>query len=285
VSPVEIKTASTAEQSAALAGAQNSGPRREIVRCGGAEMAVFHVDGESAGPAPLLIWAHGWGHTHRAFLPLAESVRRTASSILVDFPGFGASPPPPGPWGTADYADAVAEWLTTLPAGRRIWIGHSFGCRVGLRLAARHADAVQGLFLVAAAGLPPQRSAAARVRMAARRWVFRIMRSLTPEGPARDRLRERFGSADYRQAGAMRPVLVKTVSENLSDVARAVRCPVALVYGENDRETPPEIGERLQRLIPNAQLHVLRGFDHWNVLTEGQHQLTHRLTEFLEHLS
>jgi pimeloyl-ACP methyl ester carboxylesterase len=83
----------------------------------------------------------------------------------------------------------------------------------------------------------------------------------------------------------MRPILVKAVSENLSEAARAVRCPVVLVYGEHDRETPPDIGERLERLIPDAQLRVLRGFDHWNVLTEGQHQVTHRLSEFLERLS
>ena len=255
------------------------------MRAGGAEMAVFRLEGENSGRAPLLVWGHGWGHTHRALLPLAESLRRVAPSVLVDFPGFGESPVPPGPWGTEDYADAVAEWLATLPAGRRLWIGHSFGSRVGLQLAARHPDMVQGLFLIAAAGLPPQRSPAARIRFTARRWAFRIARSLTPEGPARDRLRERFGSADYRQAGAMRPILVKVVSENLSEVARAVRCPVVLVYGENDRETPPDIGERLRDLIPDAQLHVLRGFDHWNVLTEGQHQLTHRLSEFLERLS
>jgi len=258
---------------------------REIVHAGGAEMAIFSIDGAANEQAPLLVWAHGWGHTHRALLPIAESLRRVAPSVLIDFPGFGDSPAPPAVWGTADYADAATDWLAALPPGRRIWIGHSFGCRVGLQLAARHPDAVQALFLVAAAGLPPHRSPTARMRVAARRWTFRIARSLTPEGPARDRLRERFGSADYRQAGAMRPILVKTVSENLSEAARAVRCPVALVYGENDRETPPEIGERLQRLIPDAQLHVLRGFDHWNVLTDGQHQLTHRLSEFLERLA
>src|SRR5207248_1741690 len=175
------------------------------------------------------------------------------------------SPLPPGPWGTADYADAMAEWLTGCGAARRVWIGHSFGSRVGLQLAARHPELVQGLFLIAAAGLPPQRSPTARIRFAARRW--------------------RFGSADYRQAGAMRPILVKAVSENLSEAARAVRCPTVLVYGEHDRETPPDIGERLRHLIPDAQLHVLRGFDHWNVLTEGQHQVTHRLSDFLERLS
>src|SRR5439155_11571600 len=101
-----------------------------------------------------------------------------------------------------------------------------------------------------------------RARLNARRWAFRLMRSLTPDGPARDRLRQRFGSADYRQAGALRPILIKTVGEDLSESARAVRCPTVLVYGEHDRETPPEIGLRLKELIQGSQLYVLRGFDH-----------------------
>src|SRR4029077_15952144 len=113
--PAEISSAPRAAQSAAPARAESGGPRRETARAGGAEIAVFHVDGESPGQAPLLIWAHGWGHTHRAFLGLAESVRRSTSSLLLDFPGFGDSPPPPAIWGTADYADAAAQWLATLP--------------------------------------------------------------------------------------------------------------------------------------------------------------------------
>src|SRR5207248_3158287 len=109
--------------------------------------------------------------------PFCRSPNRSAgwphpsSSIS---PGFGASPPPPAVWGTADYADAMAEWIATLPAGRRVWIGHSFGCRVGLQLAARHPDSVHGIVLIAAAGLPPRRSPAARMRIAARRWAFRL---------------------------------------------------------------------------------------------------------------
>ena len=114
----------------------------------------------------------------------------------------------------------------------------------------------------------------------ARRWAFRLMRSVVPEGPARERLRRHFGSADYAKAGPLRPILGKTVAEDLSEVAKRVRCPTALVYGDQDRETPPEMGERLQALIPNSRLYLLRGFDHWNVLTEGQHQLIHRLAEF-----
>jgi pimeloyl-ACP methyl ester carboxylesterase len=97
-------------------------------------------------------------------------------------------------------------------------------------------------------------------------------------------LRARFGSADYRAAGPLRPILVKAVGEDLTAAAQAVQCPAVLVYGDGDRETPPEIGKRLARLMPQSRLVVLRGFDHWNVLTDGRHQIAHLLGEFMEQL-
>jgi pimeloyl-ACP methyl ester carboxylesterase len=260
------------------------------VRVRGAEMAVHELKGESRpgasrSDAPLLIWAHGWDHTHRNLLPLARAASRRARSILLDLPGFGISSLPPGPWGTEDYADAAADWLVQRPAERRVWIGHSFGARVGLQLAARHPGLVHGLFLIAAAGLPRNRPLPERIRFAARRWAFRTARLLTPEGPRRDALRARFGSADYARAGSLRPILVKAVNEDLTEVARAVRVPAVLVYGDRDTETPPEIGERLNKLMPQSRLIVLRGFDHWNILTDGRHQIAQRLSEFVEQVA
>jgi pimeloyl-ACP methyl ester carboxylesterase len=254
----------------------------ETMRVRGADLAVFRLAGDSAAGPVELIWGHGWGHTHKNLLPLAQAMRRTARSVLIDFPGFGASPLPPGAWDTADYADAVAEWLAGLAPARRIWIAHSFGCRVGLQLAARHPERLAGLFLIAAAGLPPRRSPWARLRVAARRWTFRLARQFTREGPARDRLRDRFGSADYRAAGDLRPILVKAVTEDLSAAARAVRCPSVLVVGDRDRETPPELATRLHRMMPQSRLVVLRGFDHWSILTDGRHQIVQLLGEFME---
>ncbi|MGE3784697.1 MAG: alpha/beta fold hydrolase [Alphaproteobacteria bacterium] len=264
------------------------------VRIRGAAMAVFEPQDESLPEAsrpdaPLLVWAHGWGHTHRNMLPLAEAAR-LGHSVLLDLPGFGDSPPPPAAWGTADYADAVAEFLAARfaadgAARRRVWIGHSFGCRVGLQLAARHPGLISGLFLIAAAGLPRTRSLPERARLAARRLAFRAARRLTPEGPRREALRARFGSADYARAGPLRPILVKAVGEDLSETARRVRCPSVLLYGDRDAETPPEIGARLNKLMPQSQLIVLRGFDHWSVLTDGRHQIVQRLSEFVEQIA
>jgi pimeloyl-ACP methyl ester carboxylesterase len=257
---------------------------RQDVNAGGAQFAAYRLCGGAGSGAPELIWAHGWGHSHASLAPLAQAMRSRADSLLVDFPGFGASPLPPGPWGTEDYADAMADWLAGLPARKRVWVGHSFGCRVGLQIAARHPDAVTALFLIAAAGLQPHRSPWARARRTPRRLAFRLMRAMTFEGPARDRLRERYGSSDYRTAGQMRPVLVKAVSEDLSDMARRIGMPVVLVHGDGDTESPPEIATRLHALIPGSRLHLLRGFDHWTILTDGRHQVIHLLGDLLERM-
>lgn len=257
---------------------------RQDINAAGARFAAFRLAGAAPDGAPELVWGHGWGHSHASLTPLAEAMAGRADSLLVDFPGFGASPPPPAAWGTEHYADAIAEWLGGLPARRRLWIGHSFGCRVGLRLAARHPGAVSGLFLIAAAGLPPHRSLAARLKRLPRRLAFRALRAMTPEGPARDRLRERYGSADYRNAGAMRPVLVQAVNEDQSEVARSIRLPVVLVHGAADSESPPEIAARLHALIPGSRLNLLRGFDHLSILGDGRHQVIHLLGDMLESL-
>ena len=171
----------------------------------------FNADGQTTAywclgdaEAPRqLIWAHGWGQSHAAFSALAETWQSGAYNILIDFPGFGASPRPAEDWGTADYADACAGLLATLPKRQRIWIGHSFGCRVGLQIGARHPDLVDGLFLVAAAGLRPRRSPTTALKVKAKVGLYKTLRAL-PLGD-KEKLRERFGfspSANLMPGGA-----------------------------------------------------------------------------------
>ncbi len=236
----------------------------------------------------LVVYGHGWGQSGEAFRPLAEALAGRACHVLVDFPGFGLSPPPPEDWDTADYADAMAEIIEPLraKAARIIWCGHSFGGRVGIQLAARHPDAIDGMFLIAAAGLPRRRPWPQRLAMWGRVRIFKALKFLSPLlGMDIDKLRGRFGSADYRSAGKLRGLFLRVIREDLSAQARAIKCPVALVYGENDSETPPEIGERLQKLIPDASLSVIPDQDHYSVLAEGKHVVAKRLADFIGKIS
>ncbi len=234
---------------------------------------------------PVVVWGHGWGQSRKAFLPLAQGLEAFGKHIVVDFPGFGESAAPSTPWDTADYADETARFIRTQTDGPVIWVGHSFGCRVGIQLATRHPDLISGLFFIAGAGLKRKRPLWKKAYFKTRVFVFKALKKLIPLGISEEWLKNKFGSADYKNAGQMRAILVKVINEDLVAEARTVRCPVALVYGANDTETPPEIGERLQKLIPGAELTVLPGQDHYSVLGEGRHQVAPLLKKFIERLN
>ena len=234
----------------------------------------------------LIVWGHGWAMDKDAFKPFAVALATRATHIRVDFPGFGDSPLPPPNWGTADYADALAELVGSYRSIKKIiYVGHSFGGRVGIQMAARHREVVDGLFFVAGAGLPRKRSLYQTLKMRSKVYTFKALKHLAPFlGLNIDKLRAKFGSADYRNAGPLRQIFVRVVREDLSEQAQQIKCPTQLIYGSNDRETPPEIGERLQKLIPHATLAVLLGQDHYSVLAAGRHVIIKRLVDFIESL-
>lgn len=227
--------------------------------------------------SPVILWGHGWGQDHKAFIPLAESLRGYRH-ILIDFSGFGKTPQPDTDWATQDYADAVAAWIKEQEFKNIHWVGHSFGGRVGIQLAARHPDLVKGLFLIAAAGLKRKRPLHKKIYFWLRTRAFKVLKNI---GINNDWLRSKFGSRDYNNAGAMRGILVKTISEDLSETAQKIRCPVTLVYGENDTETPSEFGHRYKGLMPRSDLFVLEGEDHYSVLSSGRHQVAALLSDFI----
>lgn len=222
-----------------------------------------------------LVFLHGWGHDHRAMSSLARLLSRDCRCRLYDMPGFGKTAMLPEGAGTADYAAALARVLPRRTGGRRIIVGHSFGCRVALQLAKQAPEACDELILIAAAGLKRQRSLGWRIRAAGLKLLGRL--AGLSDKILRTRLKaaysNRFGSADYRNAGPLRATFVNVVNEDLSDVARGVQQRALLIYGAEDGETPVEIGERFARLMPAAELKILDHFGHLDVLIRGVQQL------------
>ncbi len=243
------------------------------------------LDGASQG-AMQMIFAHGWGQSGAALRPLAESFASQHAVYLLDFPGFGAAATPPSDWGVADYAASAARYLESLKATHSakplIWVGHSFGGRVGMVLAATRPDLVQKLILIAGAGLPMPQPLIRRCWVWLKIRAFKLARFWAERrGQDLEALRQRFGSQDYRLAGHLRNILVRVVSEDLSPYARRISCPTLLLYGENDIDTPPQLGRKLAKLIPASTFFELEAFDHHSILSAGRHQLRHKMEAFL----
>lgn len=219
----------------------------------------------------VFIWGHGWGQSGQIFLPLTQSLPQDAH-VLLDFPGFGASPLPPDTWGVADYADACAALLADLPLQGKeiIWVGHSFGGRVGVQLAARHPHLISKLCLIAAAGLKRRRSWYQKLRSTLQVTSFKMLRKLPWKPAWVERMKSRMGSVDYRNAGALRPIFVRVVNEDLAQVAATIHCPTLLIYGGRDTETPPSMGEDYARLIKGSRFMLAPEADHYSLL--GAHR-------------
>jgi len=247
---------------------------------------LFYLNvGQQSRDAPCYLWAHGWGQNHKAFLKLLRPFENRARHIMIDFPGFGQSPEPPAGWGTEQYADMVADFIRHHHFGSVVWIGHSFGCRVGLQMASKYPEMIAAQIYIGGAGLKVKKSLIKKGYLRIRIFLFKALKTFIPWGLSAEWLHGVFGSSDYKNtSGIMRQVFVKVVNEDLIEEAKMVRCPTLLIYGENDNQTPPSLGKKLHQLIEKSQFIELSKQDHYSVLDSGAHQVAYHLNRFIQGL-
>lgn len=237
--------------------------------------------GSSYGRAdPEILALHGWGRTHRDF----DTVLAGLDAVALDLPGFGSSPEPPEVWGAEAYAEAVVEVARSF-ARPPVVVGHSFGGRVAVSLAAKHPSEVRSLVLI---GVPLVRApgrAPARSPRGYRlvKWAHRM--GIVSESRL-EAARQRHGSADYRAAdGRMRDILVKVVNESYENQLDQLAVPVHLLWGSEDTAAPPAIAqEALRRMEAHGvavDLELLEGVGH-HVMAEAPDRVRARLVSALE---
>ena len=220
-----------------------------------ASLADGAVIAERFGKGPLdVIALHGWGRQASDFGLVLEGY----SAAAVQLPGFGVVDPPTTAWRPADYA----QWLLPAldPDHPPVVVGHSFGGRIAVRLAAAHPERVTAVVLT---GVPMTKLHPAK-GPDPRYATLRFLRGLGLVSEARlEKARRRFGSADYRQAsGVMRDILVHTVGEDYLDDAKRLTMPVELVWGRHDKPAPLEVAQRTLELLPRGTLSVVDDSEH-----------------------
>jgi pimeloyl-ACP methyl ester carboxylesterase len=166
-----------------------------------------------------------------------------------------------------------------------ILFGHSFGGQLSIRIAAAHPDRVEKVVLLNSAGIKRQLSAQEQRKfgmIGTLRNGVKWLDSTFGLKLFENWFIPRFGSDDYKKAGALRPVLVKGISQDLSEQARAIAAPTLLIWGEKDTATPLEIGQRLERMIKSSRLVVLNGRGHIPFQGSGAHLCAYHMLPFLK---
>jgi pimeloyl-ACP methyl ester carboxylesterase len=231
-----------------------------------------------------LVFLHGWGVNRESLRGVAVLFTHTHQVHLVDLPGFGEAPLPPGTWSTVNYADLVQQFILDRLQGSVVVIGHSFGGRVAIRLASRRLASLKGIVLMGVPGLPrpPQSKQALRLQWI--RGLRKVLVALKPVLGTRliDWHSRTYASRDILNAGDMRAVFVRVVSEDLTESAVIIACPVLLLYGTDDRETPPWLGVRYRELMgERAALVLLPHKDHFLYEGTGAHLIAQKIRDWL----
>jgi pimeloyl-ACP methyl ester carboxylesterase len=105
------------------------------------------------GDGPPLVLVHGLAGAAANWVELAALLGRRHRLIVPELPGHGGSAPlpvVPNLDALADRVLAVAAHEDALPA---VFVGHSMGGLVSLRLALRHPEAVSAVVLAGSAGI------------------------------------------------------------------------------------------------------------------------------------
>lgn len=219
-----------------------------------------------SGKGRDVLLLHGWG---QKMIMMSEIEKHLSSSFSVynlDFPGFGESDVPPVPWGVEDYCEFLRDFIVKNEIDMPILIGHSFGCRVAIRYAAKYRD-VRKMCLTGAAGIRPKRTVEWYMKTGmykAGKWFLKH----TGQEKKLAEMQKNSGSADYRNtSGVMRETFVKVVNDDITPLLKDISCSVLLVWGERDEAVPLWMGKYMESTIPDAGLAVFEGEDHfayWN---------------------
>ena len=221
-------------------------------------LADGRVLAERIGGSPARVVAlHGWGRTGADFTGILAGL----DALAIHLPGFGPTAAPDTAWGTEDYARVVADAIE--PIGPVVLVGHSFGGRIAVRLAASRPELVSALVLT---GAPLVRMAPTAKPSLSYRIVKALHRlGVVPDAMVESR-RKKLGSADYNAAqGILRDILVKTVNENYDADLERISMPTWLVWGEHDTAAPTAAGKIASERIRGAR---------WIVVPNEAHLLT-----------
>lgn len=211
---------------------------------------------------------HGWGANIQAVEPIHSILERGLRVCSVDLPGFGKSQEPPEAWDVYSYAKFVAELCRLLNIKNPILIGHSFGGRLCIILAAQRLMAINKIILVDSAGILPKRRLDYYIKVYTYKTAKKAIDcvNIFSKGLS-DRLKARFGSADYKNASqTMKKIMVRVVNEDLTYLLKDIDKSTLLIWGEKDDATPVEDGRLMEKLIPDAGLVVLNGAGHFSYL-------------------
>jgi pimeloyl-ACP methyl ester carboxylesterase len=227
--------------------------RKEIVYKGESFSVAYDILNFSS--EKTIIFLHGWGSNRalmkRVFSPHFSDYRQ----LYIDIIGFGDSGEPPFPLDSYSYRDIVEIFLREIAFPVETVVGHSFGGKVGTLLKPKN------LILLSTAGVIEEKPLSVKLKIA----LFKLLKIF-----GFSHLRNLFVSSDGKNLSKnMYETFKAVIREDFREEFRNLKSNTLIFWGEEDRATSLQSGEKIHQLISGSKLYRLHG-DHFFFLHHTQ---------------
>ena len=212
-------------------------------------MLSYQIFGKGAR---TIVFLHGFMGDVNSFRGLANGLKGESKVVLVDF-GFHGSP---FPCSTLDeYVLEICDILNREGVGEAYFVCHSFGGRVGVRLARRFPALLKGLILIDSAGLKPRRSPVYYAKI----FTHKLLKRLGKKGLK--------GSKDFRDlTEEQKRAFISIINDATDGDLAYVTAKTLIIWGKNDKATPLYMAKRYRRKLRFSRLVVLKDAGHFSYL-------------------
>jgi pimeloyl-ACP methyl ester carboxylesterase len=247
---------------------------RVLLSKGGGQPETIAVAGQPtvlmhAGEGTPFVYLHSTLGESFMWLPFYQAWSKQFRVLVPTHPGFGQS----GGFDRIDTIEDMAfhyvEMFDALGLEEVILGGASLGGWIAAEFAVRWPERVAKLWIADAPGLWVEEAPPADLfRVMTDRNKLRELLFHDPEGPlATMVIKEEPDEQSMATAYQSMTVLARLVWERpydpkLGQRLHRIQCPTLLLWGDHDRLVPPAHGEAYRKLIPGAELQLLKDCGH-----------------------
>lgn len=215
-----------------------------------------------AGLGPVILILHGWGGSSDSWEKIQEILAEKGYKVICpDLPGFGKSQPPKNPWSVSDYVKWTVDFVQAQGLEKFFLLGHSFGGRVAIKIAAHHPEKVDKLILCASGGIKHEPGLKTKIIFLMAK-VGNTIFGQRVLARFKDKAQNLFyvflRNKDYVKAkGVMRETIKNVLAEDLSSYLPRIGTKTLIIWGKKDKILPVEDAYLFNKNIEGSGLEIL----------------------------
>lgn len=206
---------------------------------------------------------HGWNSNSDRWTEVAEPLAENGYEVIVpDLPGFGKSALLETPWNTNQYIEWIDNLIQEFELKNFYLMGHSFGGALASKLAVKHVQEIDKLFLVSSAcirKITTRKKGFATLSKVVKLFSFIPGYKLFRKAVYKFIIRK----SDYTYVdGILKQTYLNVISEDLSFHLPFIKVPTVIIWGEKDTSTPLEDAYFINKQIKDSKLIIIPGAGH-----------------------